>query len=198
VLEGGAGLLALAGFLLTGGEPIEEHLQAHLPLLLLLLVPPVKGRFLAQPETVEEGTAYQGEGVLQSGHHRGTLLLRGNHRECLCFLPGLLHHIQVELEWGVWIQAKQVVRAEQMRMVGGRGRGRRVVEQVAQEGYGVAQRGARFVWLTVWPEEGIQLAPLMQAPFDGQVEQQRLRFAQGKAEAAAVMKHFGSPEHRQM
>jgi hypothetical protein len=95
------------------------------------------------------------------------------------------------------IQAEQVMRADQMRMVGGRGRGCRVVEQVAQERYGVAQSGTRLVGLAVGPEEGIQLAPLMQATFDGQVEQQRLRFAQGKAEAAAVMKHFGSAEHRQ-
>jgi hypothetical protein len=35
----------------------------------------------------------------------------------------------------------------------------------------------------------------MQAPFDRQVEQQGLRLAQGKREAAAIMKHFGRAEY---
>jgi len=37
----------------------------------------------------------------------------------------------------------------------------------------------------------------MHAAFDRQVEQQGLRLMQGKAEAAAVMKHFGRAEHAQ-
>ena len=63
--EGRSGLLLLPDFLLPGGEPIEEHLQAHLPLLLLLLDPLVKGSVLAQPEAVQERPAHQGEGVLE-------------------------------------------------------------------------------------------------------------------------------------
>jgi len=34
-----------------------------------------------------------------------------------------------------------------------------------------------------------------QAAFDRQIEQQGLRLAQGKAQAALVMKHFGRTEH---
>jgi len=37
----------------------------------------------------------------------------------------------------------------------------------------------------------------MHASFDRQVEQQGLRLAQGKGEAAAVMKYFGCAEHGQ-
>jgi len=51
--------------------------------------------------------------------------------------------------------------------------------------------------LTVRPEQGGQFAAGMHAAFDRQVEQQGLRLAQGKREAAAVMKHFGRPEHGQ-
>jgi len=68
---------------------------------------------------------------------------------------------------------------------------------VAQQCNGVAQGSASFVGLTIVPEERIQGAPGMHAPFDCQVEQQGLRFAQGKRKAASAMKHFGSAEHGQ-
>jgi hypothetical protein len=80
--------------------------------------------------------------------------------------------------------------------MGGR-RGLWIAEQVTQQRNGVTQGGASFVRLTVGPQERVQLAPVMHAPLDRQVEQQGLRFAQGKGEAAAVMKDFGRAEYVQ-
>ena len=77
------GLLQLSADLLPGREPIEEQLQAHLPVLLLLLVPHIKASFLAQPEAVEEGTTHQGEGLLELGDQGDALLLRRGHGEAL-------------------------------------------------------------------------------------------------------------------
>src|SRR5207244_9256112 len=76
--EGDARLLQLPASLLPGGEPLKEKMQAHLPLLLLLLDPLVKAGFLAQPEAVKEGTAHQREGLLHLGDQGGPLLLRGD------------------------------------------------------------------------------------------------------------------------
>ncbi len=93
--EGGLGLLQFEGFLLKGGEPIEDLEQAHLPLVLLLLDPYVKAGLLAQPEAVEEGAAHQGESVLEQSNQSGLLLSldRGESHG----LVGLLHHVQVQL-----------------------------------------------------------------------------------------------------
>ena len=63
---------------MPGGKPIEEELQAYLPVVLLLLVPRVKRRFLTQPEAVEKGAAHQIEGLLHLGDQGGALLLRGD------------------------------------------------------------------------------------------------------------------------
>ena len=87
--EGDAGRLKLPGGFLPEGEPIQQQEQAHLPLALLLLAPRVKGSVLPQPEAVEEGTAHQGEGTLDEGDQRGMVLLRGEHGELVCFLPGV-------------------------------------------------------------------------------------------------------------
>ena len=62
---------------------------------MLLLAPRVKGGVLPQPEAVEEGTAYQGEGALDEGGQSGMLLLRGERGELVCFLPGVQHYIQI-------------------------------------------------------------------------------------------------------
>ncbi len=82
-----------------------------------------------------------------------------------------------------------------MGMVGRRGIW--IAEQATQQRNGVTQGGASFVRLTVRPQECVQLAPLMHTPLDRQVEQQGLRFAQGKGEAVAVMKGFGRAKHVQ-
>src|SRR5260370_11831269 len=73
--QGGTGLLQLPSGLLPEGEPLAEQLQAHLPLLLLLLVPRVKGGLLAQPEAVEERTTHQGDGLLELSDQGGALRL---------------------------------------------------------------------------------------------------------------------------
>src|SRR5260370_161174 len=78
-----------------GGGTSKKNGRRRLPLALLQLHPLVKGGFLAQPEAVEERTAHQGEGMLDLG---GALLLSGGRGECLGFFPGLLHHVQVQLE----------------------------------------------------------------------------------------------------
>ncbi len=70
-------------------------------------------------------------------------------------------------------------------------------EQAAQQRQGIAQGRASSVGLTVGPQKGRQLAAGMQASFDRQVEQQSLRLAQGKGEAAFIMKHFRSAEYGQ-
>ena len=80
--------------------------------------------------------------------------------------------------------------------MGGR-RGLWIAEQATQQRNGVPQGGAGFVRLTVGPQECVQLAPLMHAPLDRQVEQQGLRFAQGKGEAVTIMKDFGRAEYVQ-
>ncbi len=84
---------------------------------------------------------------------------------------------------------------EQVAVLGRRGVG--IGEQAAQQGKGVAQVLARIGGLTVGPQQRRQLAPRMQAPLHRQVEQQGLRLAQGKGEAAAVMHHFRWAEHGQ-
>ncbi len=84
---------------------------------------------------------------------------------------------------------------EQMAVLGSSGVG--VGQQAAQQGESVAQGGAPIRGVAVGPQEGSQLAARVQATFDGQVEQQGLRLAQGKGEATAVMKHFGRAEYGQ-
>src|SRR5258708_35178805 len=87
------------------------------------------------------------------------------------------------------------MQTQHMDMVGRRGLW--IAEQATQQRNGVPQGGASFVRLTVGPQERVQLAPLMHAPLDRQVEQQGLRFAQGKGEAVVATKNIGGAEHRQ-
>ena len=191
--ERGFGRLQLEAFLLPGGEPLQEELHAHLPLLLLLLMPLVKGCFLAQPEAVEEGTTHQGEGVLHRGDQGGALLLRGDRSEPLGRFPGALHHVEVPFQRRLRVQAQQLLLLEQMAVPGRRGVG----QQAAQQGQGVAQGIARSGGFTVGPQQGGQFTAGVHASFDRQVEQQGFGLAQGKAQAALVMKHFGRAEHGQ-
>jgi hypothetical protein len=193
--EGDAGLLQLEAFLLPGREPLEEELQAHLPLLLLLLVPLVKRGFLAQPEALEEGAAHQGQGVLELGDQAGALWLRRGRGEPLGRCVSLLHHVQVQFQWSLRVQAEQLMRTVQMAVPARRGVV--VSEQAAQQGQGIAQGRARIVGLAVGPQQGGELAAGMQTAFDRQVEQQGLRLAQGKREVAAIMNHCGRAEHGQ-
>jgi uncharacterized protein (AIM24 family) len=99
---------------LPGGEPLKEHLQADLPLLLLLLVPCVKRSFLAQPEAVKEGTAQQREGMLQGADQGGALRLSGDGGDLLNLQVGLLHDVQVQPERDLRVQAQQLLLTEQM------------------------------------------------------------------------------------
>jgi hypothetical protein len=71
--ERGAGWLQLPASLLKGGEPIQQEVQAHLPLLLRLEHPLVKGGLLPQPEPVQERAAHQGERLLALGDQGGAL-----------------------------------------------------------------------------------------------------------------------------
>ena len=112
-------------------------------------------------------------------------------------LIGLLHHLEIQLEGGLPVQANQVTLTAQMAVRVSRG-GVGVGEQVAQQGNGVAQGRARSVGLTVGPQQSSQIAAGMHAAFNCQVEQQSLRLAQGKREAAFVMKHFWRSEYCQM
>jgi len=189
-----AALLLLAAFLLPGREPIEEQLQAHLPLLPLLLDPLVKASFLAQPEAVKEGAAHQVEGLLDLGNQGGALRLRRGRGEPLGRCISLLHHLQVQRERRLRVQAEEILFGEQM---AGRSRGVGIGQQAAQQRDGIAQGLARLSWLAVGPQQSSELAARMHAPFDGQVEQQGLRLAQGKGEAAPFMKDFGRAEHVQ-
>jgi hypothetical protein len=185
----------LLAFLLPGREPITEHLQAHLPLLLLLPDPLVKGGVLAQPEAVQKRPAHQGEGVLDACNQGGALLLSGWRGESLGLVPGALHHVQVQFAGSLRVQAEQLTLTYQMAVLGRRS-GRRG-EQVAQQGKGVAQGLTSNLGLTVRPQQGGQFAAGMHAPLNGQVEQQSLRLAQRKGEAAFIMKHFGRAKHGQ-
>ncbi len=187
------GRLQLPATLLEGREPLEEEMQAHLPLLLLLLVPRIKAGVLAQPEAIEEGTTHQREGVLELHDQGGALLLRRDRREPQGLLPGLLHHVEVQLEGSLRGQAEQLTRTQQMAVRSRQGVG----ERATQQRQGVAQGPARIGWLAVGPQQRGELAAGVQALLDRQVEQQGLRLAQGKAEAGFVMKDFGRAEHGQ-
>lgn len=77
------------GDLLPAGEPIAQHWQVRLPVLLLLLHPRIKGGFFAQPEAVEEGAAHQRKGVLDLGDEGSALRLSGDGGEPLDLFPGL-------------------------------------------------------------------------------------------------------------
>ena len=134
--EGVSCLLQFPGSLVPGREPLAEQLQAHLPLPLLLLDPLVKGDFLAQPEAIEEGTAHQGEGVLDVRDQRGALLKRGERGEPLGLLPGVLHHVQVQFLVGLLVQADQVTLKEQVAVLSRRGAG--VGEQATQQRKAIA------------------------------------------------------------
>ncbi len=193
--ERGARLLQFPTGLLPGGEPLAEQGHAHLPLLLLLEHPLVEGELLSQPEAVQEGAAQQGERLLALGGQSGALRLGRERGEPLGLVVGLLHHVEIQLEGSLRVQAEQVTLMAQMAVRGSRGLG--VVEQAAQQQKGVAQGGARSGGLTIGPEEGRQFAAGVHAPFDCQVEQQGLCLAQGKGEAAAVMKRFRRAEHGQ-
>ena len=94
-------------------------MQAHLPLLLLLLDPLVKRGFLAQPEALEEGTAHQGESVLDLGDQGGALWLRRGRGEALGRGVSLLHHVQVQLEERLRVQTDQLSLSEQMGLLSG-------------------------------------------------------------------------------
>jgi hypothetical protein len=133
--------------------------------------------------------------VLDLGDQGGALRLSGDRGERLGLFPGLLHHIEIQLQRGTRIQAKQLMLTEQVAVRSRRGVG--VGEQAAQQGNSVAQVLTRIGGLTVGPQQRRQLAARMQAPLHHQVEQQGLRLAQGKAEAAAVMHHFRWAEHGQ-
>ena len=93
--ERGARLLQLPAFLLPGREPIQEEVQAHLPLLLRLKHPLVKGGLLPQPEAVEERAAHQGERLLKLRGQGGALRLGGERGVPLGLGVGLLHHAEV-------------------------------------------------------------------------------------------------------
>jgi hypothetical protein len=108
---------------------------------------------------------------------------------------GLLHHLQVQRQRGLRIQAQQLLFTEQMAVR--RSRRIEIGEQAAQQRQGVAQGLASIMGLTVGPQQSRQFAAGMQAAFNCHVEQQGLRLAQGKGEAAAVMIHFGRAEHGQ-
>ena len=133
--------------------------------------------------------------MLHLADQGGALLLRRGRGEPLGLVPGLLHHIEIQLQRGMRIQAKQLMFTEQMTVR--RSRRIKIGEQAAQQRQGVAQGRARTLGLTVGPQQGGQFATGMQAAFDRQVEQQGLRLAQGKAQAPAVMIHFGWAEHVQ-
>ena len=113
----------------------------------MLLDPLVKRSFLAQPEALEEGAARQGEGVLHLGDQGGALLLRRERGEPPGLLVGLLHHIQVQFEGGMRVQAEQVLFSKQMAV-----RSRGIGEQAAQQRDGVAQGLARIGRLAVGPQ----------------------------------------------
>ena len=149
--EGGDGWLPLEGFLLPGREPIQQELHAHLPLLLLLLDPFVKGSLLAQPEAIEEGPAYQSERVLHLGGQGAALRLRGERGDPPGLLVGLLHHVQVQFEGGMQVQAEQVTFTAQMAVPGKRGFV--IAEQAAQQRQGVAQGRTSIVGFAVGPQE---------------------------------------------
>jgi hypothetical protein len=191
--EGDHGLLLLPAFLLPGGEPIAEQQQAHLPLLLLLLDPLVKRSVLAQPEAVQERPTHQGERVLHLGDQGGALILSGWCGEPLGLVPGALHHVQVQVAGSPRVQAEQLTLTEQMAVLGWRSG--RHGEQVTQQGKGVAQGLTSDLGLTVRPQERGQFAARLHAPLDRQVEQQGLRLAQGKGEAASIMYHFRRSQH---
>ncbi len=89
-------------------------MQAHLPLLLLLQDPLVKGGVLPQPEAFEEGPAHQREGVLELGDQGSALLLKWDRGEPLGLLPGLLHHVEVQFQGALWVQAELITPNEQM------------------------------------------------------------------------------------
>ena len=74
---------------------------------------------------------------------------------------------------------------------------RSVGQQAAQESQGVAQGIACNRGFTVGPQQGGQLTAGVHASFDSQIEQQGFSLAQGKAQAALVMKDFGRTEHGQ-
>ncbi|HEX6553594.1 MAG TPA: hypothetical protein VF026_12585 [Ktedonobacteraceae bacterium] len=149
--EDGAGLLVLEGGLVPAGEPIEEQVQAHLPLLLLQLHPLVKRSFLTQPEAVEEGAANEREGVLDVGDQRGAQLLGGQRGQPLDLAVGVLHHGEVQLEGGLQVQAEQFPLTAQVAVRGSRGV--RIREQGAQQHESVAQGRASIVGLAVRPQE---------------------------------------------
>ena len=124
----------------------------------------------------------------------GVLLLRCGRGVQPDLLVHLLHHVQVQFEGGLWVQAEQVaLTEEQMAVLGSRGLGGD--EESAQGDERVAQGDAPLWWPAVWPQEGGQLAAGVYTTFDRQVEQQGLGLAQGKGEAAAVMKYLWWAEH---
>src|SRR5438876_11498434 len=75
-------------------------------------------------------------------------------------------------------------------------RSRGIGEQAAQQRDGVAQGLTRISRLAVGPQQSSELAAGMHAPFDRQVEQQSLRLAQGKGEAAQGYSKVSGPSNR--
>jgi hypothetical protein len=109
------------------------------------------------------------------------LLLRGDRGDLLGLFVGLLHHVGV--------QDEQLTLTAQSRWVCGAG-----------EASASRLRSSKMALRKVVRASGGSLsghkntASLLRGcipPFDCQVEQQGLRLAQGKREAAAVMKYFG-------
>ncbi len=106
--------------------------------------------------------------MLELGDQGRALRLRWDRREPPGFFPGLLHQIEIQLEWGLRVQAKQLTFAEQMTVLSRSSIG--IGEQAAQQGQSVAQGGASIVGFTSGPQQRRQLAARMQPPFDRQVE----------------------------
>jgi hypothetical protein len=156
-------------------------------------MPLVKGRFLAQPETVKEGTTHQGEGVLTRGDQGGLLLKREGLSTPLGGFPGPLHHVKVPFQRRLRVQTQPLRLHDQMAVWGRRGLG----QPAAQEGQDVAQGIACNGGFTVGPQQGGQLPARVQTAFDCRVEQQGFGLVQGKAQAALVMEHFRWAEHGQ-
>src|SRR5260221_5847346 len=178
-----------------GGEPTQQQEQAPLPLALLLRAPRGKGGVLPQPEAIEEGATHQGNGALTLCDQGSVLLPRCGRGLQSGLVVRLVQHVQIQFQWSLWIQAKQVARTLQMAVLGSRGV--RVDEESAQGYKSAAQGGAPLLGPTVRPQEGGQLAAGVHAAFDRQVEQQGLGLAQGKGEAAAITKYFWWAEHGQ-
>ena len=173
VRERGFGRLQFEAVLLPGGESLTGGAARALPLLLLLLMPLVKGGFFGQPEAVEEGTAHQGQGVLNPGDQGGPLLLGGGRSGPPGRFPGAAAPRRgpvpaapagsgpaAPAPWSRWLcPAAGEASASRLRR---RARAlRRALRAVGRFAGG--------------PQQGGQVTAGVHAPFDRQVEQQGFR-----------------------